>query len=319
MFKALRTIPVILDIVKDIQELCPNAWLINFTNPAGMVTQAIFDYTTYKNVIGLCNVPIEMQFSIAKLLDVAVERITLELQGLNHHNFVTKVLLDDKDITADLLNMYLDSEMGTTMQNIVSIPFSKELIASIKAIPNDYLNYYINTAEQLEKQQTAYKNHELRAELVREIEEKLFEIYKNLDIDYKPEELEKRGGAHYSDAACSLITSIYNDTGDIQYVNTLNGKAVSNMDPSDVLECACYITKDGPKPLPIGKFDPKLLGTIRTIKAFELMTSEAAVTGNQALAIAALALNPLIPSEKIAHEVFADLLEAHQEFLPNFK
>ena len=127
MFKALRTIPVILDIVNDILELCPNAWLINFTNPAGMVTQAVFDYTPFRNVIGLCNVPIEMQYSIAKLLEVDVKRISLELQGLNHHDFVTKILLDEKDITDELLNMYL-KDTNTTMKNIISIPFSKEFI-----------------------------------------------------------------------------------------------------------------------------------------------------------------------------------------------
>lgn len=318
MFKALRTVPVILDVVKDIQELCPSAWLINFTNPAGMITEAVLRYTDFKKVIGLCNVPIHMQFDIAKVIGVDSSSVKLELQGLNHHNFITKIYLDDQDITLAMIKKYLDDETHETMKNIVDIPFSKEFIKGIGAIPNDYLNYYVNTQKQLEKQLEQFAKGETRARVVKLVEKELFELYRNENLDTKPKELEGRGGAHYSDAACNLINSLYNDLHDLQYVNTQNHGAVSNMDYDDVLECACIITANGPIPQSIGQIKRSILGTIQTIKSFELSCVEAAVTGNRELAISALALNPLIPSDELAIILFDELYEAHKPYLTHF-
>ena len=164
----------------------------------------------------------------------------------------------------------------------------------------------------------SFKTNSVRAEEVKRIERNLMEKYKDPNLCEKPKELELRGGAYYSLAACELINSIYNDKGDIQYVNTLNGEAIDNFDPQYVIECAAKITKDGPIPLKIGKGDYKFMGTINTIKAFEKMTVEAAVSGDRDLAIAALTLNPLVPSEELAIKVFDRLLEAHKEYLPRF-
>lgn len=321
MFKALRTIPVILDIVEDIKKLCPNAWLINFTNPAGMVTEAVIRYAGFNRVIGLCNVPVGMKKTMAKQLKLEEKYLDMEIVGLNHHFFMTNIYYKGKSKMTEVLDNYeyLSEDEQTSMKNIMIIPWSKELIRGIKAIPCPYLSYYFFTKEQLEHQLDLFKNNNVRAEFVKKVEDELFELYKNEDLHEKPKQLEQRGGAHYSDAACNLISSIYNDKGDIQYVNTLNGKAITNLPEDTVVEIASRITRNGPVPVQVGEIPVAINGTIQSIKTFERMVCEAAVTGNRDLAVAALTINPLVPSDKIAVKVFDELYESHYNYLPNFK
>lgn len=320
MFKALRTIPVILDIVKDIEELCPNAWLINFTNPAGMITEAVLRYTNFKNVVGLCNVPITMQTGIANWMKVEPKDIEMEIVGLNHHFFVTDVRIKGESRFHDVMETYLEFDHSTllTMKNIMAKPWSKQLIRGLHAIPCPYLSYYFFTLEQLEHEQALYKENNVRAEFVKQVEAELFELYEDEDLKVKPKQLEQRGGAHYSDAACSIINSIYNNTCDIQYVDVRNNGAISNLPMDSAVEVACMITSDGPKPIAIGELPVALNGTIQTIKSFERLVCEAAITGNKDVAIAALTLNPLITSDALANVVFDELLEAHKAYLPQF-
>lgn len=321
MFKALRTVPVILDIIKDMEKLCPKAFLINFSNPAGMITEASINYGHWENSIGLCNVPIGMKMGIADLLKVGYQDLDLRIFGLNHHFFVTDVLCKGKSRLDDVIKSYADSQEESllTMKNIMGEKFSPELLRGLGAIPNSYFTYYFRRKERLAEQLEEYKNHNVRAEKVKKIEKSLLEKYKDPKLNYKPKELEERGGAYYSVAACSLIDSIYNDRRDVQYVDVLNQGAYENFDPANVIETACTITKDGPKVIECGKADYRLLGTVTNIKSFEKMVVEAAVTGDRDLAIAALTMNPLIPSESLAIEVFDRLLEAHQKYLPQFK
>lgn len=321
MFKAFRTIPVILDIVEDMKMLCPDAWLINFTNPAGMVTEAVLRYGGFNKVVGLCNVPVGMKKTMAKQLEVSDEEVDMKIVGLNHHFFMTDVFVKGKSRMKDILEKYeqMNEEDQTEMKNIMVIPWSKELIRGLKSIPCPYLSYYFFTKEQLEHQMELFQKNNVRAEFVKGVEEELFTLYREESLHEKPKQLEQRGGAFYSDAACNLISSIYNDKGDIQYVNTVNGSALSNFPEDTVVEIASRITKNGPVPVPAGEIPVALQGTIATIKTFERMVCEAAVTGNKDLAIAALTLNPLVPSDKIAVEVFKELLEAHEAYLPQFK
>lgn len=321
MFKALRTVPVILDIIKDMEKLCPKAWLINFSNPAGMITEASINYGKWEKSIGLCNVPVDMKMGIAHLLKAEYKDIDLRIFGLNHHFFVTEVLYKNESRLKDVIDRYSNSEDDTllTMKNIMGEKFSPELLRGLNAIPNSYFIYYFRRKERLEHQLEDFKNHSVRAEKVKEIEKSLLEKYKDPNLNYKPKELEERGGAYYSVAACSLIESIYNDRKDIQYVDVLNEGAYSNFDSQNVIETACTITKDGPKPIENGKAPDKLLGTVTNLKSFEKMVVESAVTGNRDLAIAALTMNPLIPSESLAIEVFDRLLKAHKKYLPQFK
>ena len=318
MFKAFRTIPVILDIVKDMEELCPDAWLINFTNPAGIVTEAILRHTNFKRTIGLCNVPIGMVHGVAKLLGVEPARVTMEIQGVNHHIFATDFFLDGESIFDDVINKYIENKENAGVKNIQGMEYSAALIRGLNAIPCAYHNYYFFTEEQLGKQLEEYEKGAVRGEVVKGVEAELFELYKNPDLAVKPKQLELRGGALYSDAACNLITSIYNNTGDIQYVNVANKGTFRNFDDSSAIETAAYITADGPKPVAMGEIKPQINGMIQMIKAFEQLTIEAAITGDRAKAIAALNVNPLVPSDEKANAVFDELLAAHKAYLPQF-
>ena len=320
MFKALRTIPVILDIVKDIQELCPNAWMINFTNPAGMITEAIYRYTNFKKAIGLCNVPVNMVAGFAKMLDAKEEEVTMELQGVNHFIFATDVFVNGESRFEELLEKYahLTDEDTIQMKNFVSLPYSPSFIKGLRAIPCPYHNYYFFTKEQLEEELEQFKTGTVRGEVVSRTEEELFELYSHEELAEKPQQLAMRGGAKYSDAACNLIQSIYNDTCDIQYVDVRNNGSISDLPAESAVEVACRITADGPKPLATGSLKLPISGYVQMMKAFERMVVDAAVTGNRDLAVAALNLNPLCPSDTLANVVIDELLEAHKEYLPQF-
>jgi 6-phospho-beta-glucosidase len=320
MFKAFRTIPVILDIVKDMKELCPEAWLINFTNPAGMITEAVLRYTDYKKVIGLCNVPVNMVNGFARLLDVEPERVTMELSGLNHHIFATDVFVDGQSRLEEILEIYqhISAEDAISMKNFSTLPFSPEFIRGLHCIPCPYHNYYFFTKEQLEEELKEYKEGRVRGEVVKKVEEELFELYKDENLDVKPKQLEMRGGARYSDAACNLICSLHNNTGDIQYVDVRNNGTISNLPADSAVEAACIITSGGPKPIAVGELKPQINGTIQTIKTFERLVCEAAVTGNRDLAVTALNMNPLCASDHDAIAVIDELLEAHKKHLPQF-
>ena len=318
MFKAFRTIPVILDIVKDMEELCPDAWLINFTNPAGMVTEAIARHTNFKKAIGLCNVPIGMVHGFAKLLDVEPERVTMEIQGSNHHIFATDIFVDGASVFQNLMDKYLNNDENASMKNITALEYSPSLIRGLNAIPCPYHNYFFHTDEQLQKQLKEFEEGKVRAEVVKGVEDELFELYKDVNLAVKPKQLELRGGALYSDAACNLIASMYNNTGDIQYVNVPNNGTFRNLDDNSVIEAACTITKAGPKPIALGEIKPALNGNIQNIKAFERLCVDAAVSGSRDLAIAAMNISPLCGSDEKSNLVFDELVEAHKEYLPQF-
>ena len=321
MFKAFRTIPVILDIVKDMQKLCPNAWMINFTNPAGMVTEAILRYTDFKKVIGLCNVPVNMVAGIAKILGVEENRVTLELQGVNHFIFATDVFVDGSSVMDTIVEKYANvtAEDTLAMKNFISLPYSPSFIRGLHAIPCPYHNYYFFTKEQLDEELEQWKEGTVRGEVVSQVEKELFALYSHQELDVKPKQLEQRGGARYSDAACNLIQSIYNDTGDIQYVDVRNNGAISNLPHDSAVEVACRITADGPKPIATDELKCAINGYLQMMKSFERMVVEAAVTGNRDLAVTALNMNPLCPSDELANVVIDELLEAHKAYLPQFQ
>lgn len=320
MFKAFRTIPVILDIVKDIQEICPDAWLINFTNPAGMVTEAIYRYTNFKRAIGLCNVPVNMVSGFAKMLNAKEEDVTMEIQGVNHFIFATDVFVNGVSRFDELLDRYanLKEEDTIQMKNFVSLPYSTSFIKGLKAIPCPYHNYYFYTKEQLEEEQEQFKTGTVRGEVVSKTEEELFELYGHEELAVKPKQLEMRGGAKYSDAACNLIQSIYNNTGDIQYVDVRNNGAIADLPIDSAVEVACRITADGPKPVATGALKLPISGYVHMMKSFERLVCEAAVTGDRDLAVTALNINPLCPSDALANVVVDELIEAHKEYLPQF-
>jgi 6-phospho-beta-glucosidase len=318
LFKGLRTIPLILDICKEIEELCPDAWLINFTNPAGMVTEAVLRYSNIKKVVGLCNVPVGMRMGIAELLGVDSERIQVDFAGLNHMVYGLNVYLDGASILDTVIEKMADPTNAISMKNIKALSWEPDFLRSLKVIPCPYHRYYYKTNEMLEEELETAAAGGTRAQVVKQVETELFELYKDPDLSIKPPQLEKRGGAYYSDAACNLINSIYNDKRDIQPVNTRNNGAIESIPADSAVEVNCVITKDGPKPIAIGDLPVAVRGLVQQIKSFERVAAEAAVTGDYNTALLAMTINPLVPSDKIAKAILDEMLEAHEEYLPQF-
>ncbi|WP_066318851.1 6-phospho-beta-glucosidase [Bacillus sp. FJAT-29814] len=318
LFKGLRTIPVILEICKDIEELCPDAWLVNFTNPAGMVTEAVLRYSNIKKVVGLCNVPIGMRMGVAKALNVEPERVQVNFAGLNHMVFGLDTFLDGVSVQDQVIEAMANPENAMTMKNISGIAWEPDFIRALGAIPCGYHRYYYKTDEMLAEELEKAEAEGTRAEVVQRLETELFELYKDENLDIKPPQLEKRGGAYYSDAACSLINSIYNDKRDIQPVNTRNNGAIASIPDDSAVEVNCVITKDGPKPISVGDLPVAVRGLVQQIKSFERVAAEAAVTGDYKTALLAMTINPLVPSDTVGKQILDEMLEAHKEHLPQF-
>jgi len=317
LFNGLRAVPVILEINKDIAELCPDAWMINFSNPAGMVTEACLRYGATKKVIGLCNVPINIENMIAQLWEVEKERIWIKFAGLNHMSYGLQVFLDGEDVTAKTIERYA-KEVVEGVKNIGAVSYEPEFIKALGAIPSYYHSYYYKQDEKLNEELERFKDGGIRSLVVQKLEKELFELYKNEQLDEKPKQLEERGGAYYSDAACSLINSLYNDSKDIQTVIIRNNGAIDGIPHDSAVEVSAVISKDGPIPLTIGELPVQINGLVQQMKSFERIAVEAAVEGCKEKAILALTINPLTPSDKIAKDVVLEMLEAQKEWLPRF-
>ncbi|WP_284138983.1 MULTISPECIES: 6-phospho-beta-glucosidase [unclassified Virgibacillus] len=318
ILKAFRTIPVLLEIAADIHEICPNAWMINFTNPAGMVTEAIMKHSKHQKVIGVCNIPYNMRHSAAEILQAKPHEVTIDFVGLNHFVFGKSVTVNGEERTKEVLETLASADLDYSPANIVSLGWSKDFIESTRLLPNPYHQYYFQTKDVLEKDVKAFEEHGTRAEVVQQLEESLFQIYKNPELKEKPKELEKRGGAFYSDVACSLIDSIYNNREDIQTVNTRNNGAIPELPHDAIIEVNAVITKSGPKPIGIGPLPLSVKGLILQMKAFEELVIQAAVTGNYHDAYLAFVMNPLIADEKRSKVLLDEMLEANKTFLPQF-
>lgn len=315
--KAIRTIPVILDICRDIEKLAPNAWLINFTNPAGMITETILKYTSVK-AIGLCNVPIGMEKMVAKILDVDSDKIKIDFVGLNHLIWGNKVYFQGKNVTGEVINKLCDGA-SLTMKNIPDLKWDKDFLKSLKMIPCPYHRYYYMTDDLItEEIEAANSEKGTRAEQVQKIEKDLFEIYKNPDLDIKPPQLEKRGGAYYSDAAVSLISAIYNDKREVHTVNVRNNGAIPSLKDDVIVEINCVVDNTGAHPMTVGNVPTKINGLIHAVKAYEELAVESGVTGNYGVALQALAIHPLVPSVKIAKQLLHDIIIENEEHLPQF-
>lgn len=319
IFKALRTIPVILSIVEDMKELCPNAWLINFTNPAGMVTEAVLRYGNWEKVVGLCNIPVNAVFEEAELLGEKPRDLFFQFAGINHLHWHTVKDKDGNDRTRELIDkMYGSGDAKSIVANIADNNLLVPQVQNLGMIPCPYHRYYYMTDEVLKEDIAAFEAHGTRAEKVKKIEAELFELYKDPKLDYKPKQLAERGGARYSDAACEIINSIANNKGLIMTVSTRNNGTVADLPEECAVEVTCMITGQGPVPFNFGHFSPKQRGLLQVMKSMEELTIEAAVTGDYGTLLQAFTMNPLITSGPVAQQVMDELLAAHKKYLPAF-
>jgi 6-phospho-beta-glucosidase len=304
--KALRTVPVVLSIAEDTARLgAPGAWVLDFTNPSGLVTQALIDHG--HRAIGLCNIPIGFQREFAKQLGVDPERVQLEHVGLNHLSWERRVLVDGEDRLPWMIDTFAD-QLGE------EVDMPGDIIRLLRSIPSYYLRYFYLRDETFEHQ----RSQPTRAEQVMEIERGLLEMYRDPNLDVKPKLLEKRGGAFYSEAAAMLVESLHGDRGDVQVVNVRNGGAIPNMADDDVVEVACRIDAQGATALAVDPLPPEMLGLVEQVKAYERLTVAAAVGGDRNLALKALMANPLVVDYRVAGPLLDALLEAHREHLPAF-
>jgi 6-phospho-beta-glucosidase len=304
--KALRTVPVVLEIAEEVATRgAAGAWIVDFTNPVGIVTQALLDEG--HRAIGLCNVAIGFQRRFAKHFDVLPEEVELEHVGLNHLSWERAVRVNGEDRLPELLEDGLDQ-----MAELVELP--AHLIRLLGALPSTYLRYYYMTQSVLDEQ----RSKPSRAEEVIAIERNLLELYTDSSLDTKPAVLERRGGAYYSEAAAQLVASLHTGEGDVQVVDVRNEGAIPNLAAADVVEVCARVDRDGARPLEVAPLEPDMLGLVEHAKAYERLAVHAALTGDRSVALKALLTNPLVGDYRTAASMLDALLEANRRYLPRF-
>jgi 6-phospho-beta-glucosidase len=305
--KALRTVPIVLELAEMTgRRAAAGAWLIDFTNPVGIVTQALLD--AGHRAIGLCNVAIGYQRALARMLAVDPGRVTLEHVGLNHLSWVRAVWLDGVDVLPDLLE-----HDARTLARMAGVPVA--IVRRLRAIPSSYLRYYYQTAHVLEQQR---RRGTTRARTVMDIETQLLHLYRDERLAEKPALLADRGGAFYSEAATQLMASLHDGRGDLQVVDVRNDGALPDRSPDDVVEVTARIDREGAHPLRFRPLDVEEHDLVERVKAFERLTLEAARTGERSTALRALRANPLVGDGPESEPLLDALLEANRQFLPQF-
>jgi 6-phospho-beta-glucosidase len=306
--KALRTVPVVLDIAEATEKRgAPGAWLVDFTNPVGIVMQALLDHG--HRAIGLCNSAMGFQRRFAHMLDVPPERVQLDHVGLNHLTWERAVLVDGVDRLPELIDSSADE-----IASEIGMPVG--LIHLLRAVPSYYLRYYYSTDEVLREQVSGAKRS--RAEEVMAIERGLLEMYRDPKLAEKPALLEKRGGAYYSEAAAQLIASLHAGTGDVQVVDVRNDGALPALPDDAVVEIPARVNRDGARADALTPLAPEMLGLVQQVKAYERLTVKAAVDGDRDAALKALLANPLVARYNVARPLLDAILDANQAHLPRF-
>jgi 6-phospho-beta-glucosidase len=304
--KALRTVPVVLEIASRVRELAADdAWIVDFTNPVGIVTRSLLD--AGHRAIGLCNVAIGLQRFTAQLLGAEPERVLVDQVGLNHLTWVRALLLDGEDVLPDLL-----ADQGDELAAHVDLP--RALLERLGAIPSYYLRYFYFHDEVLASQLVGTP----RAAEVAEIERELLELYRDPALTTKPKLLERRGGAFYSEAATQLVASLASDAGDAQVVDVRNNGTIAGLADDDAVEVPARITANGPQPLDQAPLAPELLGLVQHVAAYERLAAAAAITGDRDLVYKALLAHPLVSQVPPVEELTEQLLAADRERLPRF-
>ena len=316
--KAQRTIPVLLDLCQNMETLCPDAWLINFTNPAGIVTEAIAKYSPIKS-LGIGSGANSMMRDIAGAYGVEREDVYARIIGLNHLIFADRIAVTGQDFTADFIEKLAQGVGSNTLKNIPDLGLPAEFIRSLKLYPLSYLKYFYMNREMVEHEINELQHGGTRGEQSLVIEKSLFELYRDPNLCEKPAALSARGGALYSDTACSIISSIYNNKREIHVVNVPNQGTTPDLPDDAVIETNAMIDSLGAHPLAYGRLPTSVRGLIQSVKAFEELTVEAAITGNRQTALLALSAHPLVPSVDIAEKILADYLTANRDYLPQYQ
>jgi 6-phospho-beta-glucosidase len=298
------------------RELAPGALLVNFTNPSGLVTEALSRYAPNVPAAGVCNAPITTKMEILKALErrqglrIAPERTELNTLGLNHLTWHRGFMVDGEDIWPQILEGYLEE-----LRADPDPAWDPRTVEMLGMVPNYYLQYYYHTARKLAAQE---KWPPSRAEEVMEIEADLLAQYAEPDRTEPPEDLMKRGGAYYSTLATQLLNAHHNDLAETHVINVRHGGMVPSWPEDWVLEMPCRVDRAGIHPLSAEPLPPVCFGLLAHVKAYEMLTVEAAVRGDRDAAYQALLAHPLGPPADRVQAVLDDMLETNRSYLPQF-
>jgi 6-phospho-beta-glucosidase len=280
--KAIRTVPVVLEIAERARAYAaPGAWIVDFTNPVGIVTRALLD--AGHRAVGLCNVAVGFQRRFAGWLGVEAQRLVVDQVGLNHLTWVRRVLLDGDDMLPALL-----AEHGDELADDLELP--RRLLDELRVVPSYYLRYFYAHDAVLRDQLEGVP----RAQVVSELEHELLDVYRDATVDERPALLMQRGGAYYSEAALGLIASLSSDDGAVHEVDVRNDGTLSGLAEDDVVEVPARVGRNGPVPLPQPPLQPELLGLAQHVAAYERLTVRAALSRDPVEARKALLAHPLI-------------------------
>ncbi len=316
MAKALRTIPVILEIARDIQKLAPNALLINFSNPSGLVTEALFRYTPDINSIGVCNAALTTKMELLEKLNnklgtkYSEQEAEIKTLGLNHLTWYYGFSINGEDFWGQIMAEIVDEQ-----RKVKEPYFDPDTLENLQLLPNSYLRYYYYTENMIRKQADWPPS---RAEEVMQIEAELLKTYTHQNLSKPPKKLMQRGGAYYSTVATQLINAHHNDLNETHVINTRNNGAVPGWDNDWVIEIPSRVTARGIFPIPTHPLPPECESLIFSVKAYEILTAQAAVEGSRAAAYKAILTHPLGPSAEKIKALLEDMLDINKQYLPNF-
>lgn len=304
MMKAFRTIPVMLDVARHMEELSPNGWIINYTNPTGLVTEAVTRYT-HANIAGFCSGGIFPKMWAKKALGVPYEQVQYDYVGLNHMNFISNITIDGRPVTEEEFIAIAKENDDVNL----------DLIKLLGVIPSPYLQWYYQTNEKV----AAFKAKPLtRGEYVQVLEKEVYAAYADENNDEKPAALEKRGGGGYSEVSMGFVNAVYNNIDTKMVVNVPNNGAVHFLPDSAVVEIGCLVNKTGMQPLNVAHVPPMCWGLISAVKNYEQLAVEAAVEGSVEKMKMALLAHPLVRQWEYVEKLVPQLLEANKAYLPQF-
>jgi 6-phospho-beta-glucosidase len=306
MLKALRTIPVMLEIARDVERHSPEAWIINYTNPTGLVAEAVTKYTR-ANMAGLCSGGLFPRWRAAEALGVNQDRINYDYVGLNHLNFAFNFTVDGR--------LVVDEEFDRIAEAAAWGALDPELIKTLRLIPSPYLQYYFHTSSKVaELKEKGYT----RGEEVQRLEKEVFAAYADPSVQAKPEALTRRGGGGYSEIALNVMKAIHTNQEKIVIVNVPNRGAVPGLPDDGVVEIPCVVNAAGIFGINVPEVPRTVWGIIAAVKNYEQLAVEAAVTGSREIALLALLAHPLVRDHEIAKPLLDELLQANRAYLPQF-
>ncbi len=313
MANGLRAMPVMEKYTDLARKLSNNAWIINFTNPSGMMTEFIVNFLGYEKCVGLCNCPVEFILQACIALNCPENELLLRYYGLNHLAWVDRIFVSGKDRTKEVME-----NIRVNMKNIPDLEYGENFIPMLKMLPNPYLRYYYNTSQMLKSQIKDRSSKGTRGQQILKIEEELLVLYSQPGRTKPPEELSKRGGFMYSTVATELIRSIVTNDGRTHIINTRNNGTIEDFPDDYIMEIPAKLTSSGPVAIPLGKAAKPTIGLISTIKNYERLTIEGHLAKNENLIKQAMLIHPLGPEESKTDALWNDLKTANKGYFTVF-